>query len=154
MKTIIGYLFIISVCIFQSCGNKNTDETQAVSPDIVNNPASASGEEQKSDRPEFQFEETSFDFGTLKEGEEVHHEFKFKNSGDQDLVISQASGSCGCTVPEYPKAPVKPGDKGVIKVTFRSQGIAGQVAKTITLVANTTPSTKVLTISGEVIKNN
>ena len=82
----------------------------------------------------------------------MSYEFKFKNTGNADLIISQATGSCGCTVPEYSKDPVKPGEEGVIKVKYNSAGHGGTVSKTITLLANTIPNTKVLTISAEVLK--
>jgi hypothetical protein len=122
-----------------------------VSPDIVDNPATANGDAPKN-LPAFSFDETTFDFGTITSGTVVTHEFHFKNTGNVDLVIAQANGSCGCTVPEYPKEPIAAGDEGKIKVTFNSGGMAGQIAKTITILANTIPATKVLTISAEVIK--
>lgn len=141
--------------LFSSC-NQHTEESQngveRVSPDIVNNPATASGEALANAKPVFSFENNNYDFGTINSGQEVVHEFKFKNTGNADLIISQAKGSCGCTSPEFPQNPVKPGEEGTIKVTFRSAGMAGQVVKDITLLANTTPTTKVLTISGEVLK--
>jgi hypothetical protein len=152
LKTALGCFLILAV----SCGENKKPETDSygnphLSPDIVTNPATANGEEKKN-LPEFTFNETTFDFGTLNAGDKVEHEFIFKNTGSSDLLISQANGSCGCTVPEYPKDPVKPGEEGKIKVTFNSEGQAGQVAKTITILANTIPATKVLTISAEVIK--
>lgn len=150
-KLLIAASFI---ALTASCNNKTdnaADNQGQLSPDIIENPASAEGDK-KDALPVFDFPETTFDFGTIKSGAEVTHEYKFTNTGNADLVISQAQGSCGCTVPEYPKAPVHPGDYGVIKVTYRSEGQAGQIAKTITLLANTIPSTKVLTISGEVVK--
>lgn len=144
--------FLLAACNQQEQSGKKQEER--VSPDIVNNPATASGELKENKKPEFSFESSTYDFGTINSGEEITHDFTFTNIGTADLIISQAKGSCGCTQPEYPHDPVKPGEEGVIKVTFRSAGIAGQVAKEITILANTTPTTKVLTISGEVIKSN
>lgn len=139
--------------------NNNSDssattgnEEQKINPEIVNNPATANGVTDTSKLPAFEFAESSFDFGTLRTGESVTHEFRFKNIGKGDLLITQAKGSCGCTQPEYPKDPIASGGEGVIKVTFNSTGISGQVAKTVTVLANTIPNTKVLTISGEVVK--
>jgi hypothetical protein len=83
--------------------------------------------------PVMTFEEMEFNFGTIKQGDIVTHEFKFKNTGKEPLVISEAHGSCGCTVPEYPKEPIKPNGSGVIKVTFNSAGKMGQQDKTVTL---------------------
>jgi len=137
--------------------NSSTDastgtEEQKLHPEIINNPATANGTTDSTKLPAFEFAESSFDFGTLRTGASVTHEFRFKNSGQGELLITQAKGSCGCTQPEYPKDPIAPGGEGVIKVTFNSTGISGQVAKTVTVLANTIPNTKVLTISGEVVK--
>jgi hypothetical protein len=158
MRTGLNYAIILTSMLVISCGSdqkKNERNREViVSPDIVNNPETANGEiTDKTGVPKFDFEEITFDLGTVQSGESVTHEFKFKNSGDKDLIISQAKGSCGCTQPEYPKDPVAPGDEGVIKVTFNSTGISGQITKNVTLIANTTPNTKVLTITGEVIKS-
>ncbi|MBL7924899.1 MAG: DUF1573 domain-containing protein [Bacteroidia bacterium] len=154
MKRLQLFLILTALILWNAC-NTSTDKNQGpeqVSPDIVNIDATAAGEVRSSGKPQFDFQETNFDFGTITSGEEITHEFKFKNSGDADLIISQAKGSCGCTTPEYPQNPVAPGEEGSIKVTFKSQGIAGQVVKDITILANTSPTTKVLTISGEVLK--
>jgi hypothetical protein len=158
MRTGLNYAIILTSMLVISCGSdqkKNEKNGEViVSPDIVNNPETANGEiTDKTGVPKFDFEEITFDLGTVQSGESVTHEFKFKNSGDKDLIISQAKGSCGCTQPKYPKDPIAPGDEGVIKVTFNSTGISGQITKNITLIANTTPNTKVLTITGEVIKS-
>ena len=158
MRKLLNYAIILTSMLVISCGSdqkKNEKNGEViVSPDIVNNPETANGEiTDKTGVPKFDFEEITFDLGTIESGESVTHEFKFKNSGDKDLIISQAKGSCGCTQPEYPKDPIAPGDEGVIKVTFNSTGISGQITKNITLIANTTPNTKVLTITGEVIKS-
>ena len=81
----------------------------------------------------------------------VSTNFKFKNVGKSDLIISSAQGSCGCTVPEWPKEPIKPGEEGKIAVTFNSTGKQGKQNKTITLVANTIPNTKVIALKGDVL---
>jgi hypothetical protein len=84
------------------------------------------------------------------QGESVSYNFKFKNSGKSDLIISDVSTSCGCTVVSYPKAPVRPGQGGVIKASFNSAGKHGFQDKAIVLVANTQPNTFVLKIKAEV----
>jgi hypothetical protein len=76
------------------------------------------------------------DFGTIKEGDIVETEFIVKNTGDSDLVIADAKGSCGCTVPEPPKEPIKPGESAPIKVSFDSKGKPGSQEKTVTLTTN------------------
>ena len=65
-------------------------------------------------KPKMTFTETSHDFGTITDGEIVTHTFEFTNTGEGDLIISEAVTSCGCTVPEYPKHPLKPGEKGKV----------------------------------------
>lgn len=153
MNKYIITVFISGLLLFAACGEKKqADTADHVSPDIINNPASASGIKTDDAMPKFDFTESRFDFGSIKSGDVVTHIFKFKNSGDADLVISQAKGSCGCTEPEYDKAPIKPGEESTIKVTFHSEGMAGELSKTVTVLANTIPNTKVLTISAEVLK--
>lgn len=83
------------------------------------------------------FKVTEFDFGHIKQGESVTHDFKFRNNGKEPLVITSAVGSCGCTVPEYPKEPMAPGAEGTVKVTFNSAGKSGQQDKTVTITYNT-----------------
>lgn len=96
------------------------------------------------------FDELSYAWGSVNEGDKMKHTFKFKNTGSNDLIISEAHGSCGCTVPEWPKEPIKPGKTGEIKVVFDSKGKPGDQQKTVTLTANTDPANTVLTIKGAV----
>lgn len=98
------------------------------------------------------FEETSYDFGTIKEGEKVEHIFKFSNTSSNPLIITNAKGSCGCTVPEWPKEPIAPGASSEIKVSFDSKGKKGPNTKNVTITANTIPANTILTISSDVIK--
>ena len=100
---------------------------------------------------EMSFEKMEYDFGEVKEGEQVKHTFKFKNTGDQNLILISVKGSCGCTVPEdWPKNPIEPGGTGEIKVVFDSQDRVGNVRKNVRVEANTSPSLNVLTLSGVV----
>lgn len=82
------------------------------------------------------FYEEKFDFGKVKEGEKVQHAFKFKNIGDNPLMISDAMASCGCTVPSFSKEPVLPGAEGEIKVEFNSKGRMGKNHKSVLVVSN------------------
>ncbi|WP_449533023.1 DUF1573 domain-containing protein [Flavobacterium sp.] len=91
--------------------------------------------------------EKEFDFGTITQGDKVDHTFTFKNTGEADLIITNAQASCGCTVPDYPKdTPIKPGESGKIKVTFNSAGKSGETLKTITLFCNTESGNELLKI--------
>ncbi len=89
------------------------------------------------DYPKMEIENANFDFGTIKEGDKVEHVFKFKNVGNEDLVVAHAQASCGCTVPEWTKEPIKKGESGEIKIVFNSAGKPGEQKKTVTLTTNT-----------------
>lgn len=142
------FLLLASVSC-KSGGEK--DAVNNISPEVVNNPATANTKTEGTDAvPVFTFETDNHEFGEIVQGERVSYAFKFKNTGDAPLVISSASASCGCTVPEYTKVPVEPGEEGFINVTFDSAGKSGMVSKTVTLIANTIPNTKVLTISADI----
>lgn len=83
--------------------------------------------------PNMSFEQKEYKFGTIKQGESVTYEFKFTNTGKEPLIITNAQGSCGCTVPEYSKEPIKPNGSGTVKVTFNSTGKMGPQDKTVTI---------------------
>ena len=140
---------IIGIALLASCGGEA--EEGVLTTDIIDNPTTANEEVDESKLPHFEFVEEVKEFGTITQGEVVSTAFKFKNVGQSDLIISSAQGSCGCTVPEWPKEPIKPGAEGVINVRFDSNGKQGMQNKTITLVANTIPNTMVIAIKGEVL---
>ncbi len=113
---------------------------------------SASGTEAMMDAlPTIAFAEEFHDFGEVQEGEVVEHTFTFTNEGEGPLIISNAQGSCGCTVPDWPRQPIAPGQKGQIKVSFNSTGRAGRQDKRVTLTTNAVPQSKVLNITSTVI---
>lgn len=97
-----------------------------------------------------EFTETEFDFGTINAGEKVNHTYKFKNTGSEPLIISNAKGSCGCTVPSWPKEPIPVGGTGEIAVQFDSKGKKNKQSKRVTITANTDPAQSFLTIKGDV----
>jgi hypothetical protein len=90
------------------------------------------------------------DFGTINEGDKVETEFIVTNAGEVDLIISDAKGSCGCTVPEPPKDPIKPGASAPIKVSFDSNGKPGAQEKTVTLTTNTENGHEIFKIKANV----
>lgn len=96
------------------------------------------------------FNKTEHDFGDIKQGDKVNYTFTFKNTGSNDLTIASAQGSCGCTVPEYPKTPIKPGKTGKMKVTFDSAGKTGAQTKTVTIRANTASGIETLKIKANI----
>ena len=87
--------------------------------------------------PIIELDKEIHDFGTITEGDVVETEFTVKNVGESDLIISDAKGSCGCTVPQPPKDPINQGDSAPIKVSFESKNKPGEQEKTVTLTTNT-----------------
>jgi len=99
-----------------------------------------------------EFAESKHDYGVIEQGEKVSHVFKFKNTGNEPLVLSNVKPSCGCTTPKWTKEPIAPGADGEILVEFDSKGKSGKQTKTVTVTANTEPATTVLTITGDIQK--
>ena len=146
MKQLI--LLLVSLALV-SCNSSSDEKT--ITTDLVNSPLTANSNAEKVLTPNIEMLETSYNFGEIQQGESVTHDFILKNTGDADLLVSAAKGSCGCTVPEWPKNPIAKGEEATIKVTFNSAGKSGKQNKTVTLVTNAIPNTKVLTINGNVI---
>ncbi len=147
MKSFILISLIAIGSIMLSCENSN----KGISTDVVNNTKSAVKHGEAGTAPEMQFEETVHDFGDMIRGERVSYSFKFVNIGGSDLIITRVSTSCGCTVGEYPKEPIPPGEEGAIEVTFDSAHKKGFQNKTITVLANTEPNTTTLRVKTKVI---
>ncbi len=141
-------LLLLAAALYSCSDGQNNGG--GLGTDAVSNSASADGNK-SADLPEMTFEEEVFDFGKITQGEKVSHSFVFKNTGNKNLIISNAQGSCGCTVPEWPKEPVQPGKTGKINVVFSSEGKSGLQEKTITIVTNCEPATKVIRIKTEII---
>jgi len=147
MKKTVCYIFFgFSLSFLFSCGQKK----EQLPTDIVNIPATANNGLDKSELPDMKFEEEVFDFGTITQGEKVTHDFKFKNTGDKDLVIANASADCGCTVAEVPKQSIPSGQRNVIRVTFDSEGKTGIITKTITVVTNCIPNKRTVKIKASI----
>jgi len=133
MKTIKYLSLLFSLLILNLVPAKAQDEKMVVSPNA----------------PEITFESDVHDYGTIKAGADGNCEFKFKNTGKEPLIISAAKGSCGCTVPTYPKEPIMATQTGVIKVHYDTKRI-GAFTKTVTINSNARSDTKVITIKGVV----
>jgi hypothetical protein len=155
-------LIVITICVFTiavidilKLVDERNEQQQAPSMSSQSN-SGLSSEQSKaaSNLPKtmIKFDEDKFDFGELTAGDVVHHTFSFTNGGSNPLLITNAIGSCGCTVPTYPKEPISPGAKGAIEVQFNSTGKEGLQNKTVTVSANTDPPTTVLTITSNVKK--
>lgn len=96
--------------------------------------------------------DTTFNFGKITDGEKVEYSYRFVNSGTKPLVVTNATASCGCTVPQRPEHPVMPGDTGYIKVVFDSKNRSGEAHKTISVFSNARPEFPTLLLNGEVVK--
>ena len=92
--------------------------------------------QKKSDAPIFKFEETTHDFGNVKEGPDATFDFKFKNVGKTPLIIQNCSASCGCTTPKWSTNPIMPGKTGVITVKYSTKGRIGTINKTVYIQSN------------------
>ena len=156
MKTITTYFILLSVVFsFSACNQKEKSPLvpdNALDPELIKNPASAGENKTDAKVPEFSFKKETHDFGNITEGEKIAYSFSFTNTGNADLVISSATATCGCTVPEYPREPIAPGKGGVINVIFDSTGKDGYQRKEVYVVSNTVPNRKTLTITGTVLK--
>jgi hypothetical protein len=148
-KKIFRFPFLfVSLIFLLSCGS---DDQGFLSSDVVNNPNSAKGKPDLSSLPFIKFEEEVHDFGKIIEGETVSYSFKFTNTGKSDLVIADVSTSCGCAVPSFPKTPIRPGAKDIIKVSFNSAGKRGFQTKNIVVVANTQPNSTMVRIKAQIV---
>jgi hypothetical protein len=144
MKLFTSAALAAIICIsIVSCDQKGDAR---VTSDMITNSQTATGESIPT--ADITFEKDTFDFGTVIEGEKVVHAFTFTNTGKYDLIISKAVGSCGCTVPEWPKEPIRPGKTGAIDVVFDSDRRVGKAMKDVTIYANTEPATRKVVLSG------
>jgi len=151
MKTPVSVKLISGILILASLSSCAPRQDKEVNTDMVNITATGSGNAPAGKAPTMRFEKEVHDFGKISQGERVSTQFKFKNTGGTELVISDAQGSCGCTVPDYPRKPIPPGGEDVIKVEFNSEGKSGNQEKTVTLVTNCEPPTVIITIKAEVL---
>lgn len=94
------------------------------------------------------FDKASYDFGMINQGDVIETNFVITNTGKSDLIISKASATCGCTIPDWPKEAIKPGDSAPMNVKFNSRGKKNKISKTITLLTNTKSGKETVKITG------
>jgi len=141
------YIIAIAVILaLAACNNKSTEPDV----DLIRNPRSAQGYDDKAKMPQVKFDEDTHNFGRLSAGENISYSFHFTNTGNSDLVISSCSATCGCTVADFPKGRIAPGADGYITVTFKSAGKSGQQYQEVTVVTNAQPSQYKLKILAQV----
>lgn len=107
--------------------------------------------EKNPNAPQISFESEVVDYGTIEKGADGQREFTFTNTGKEPLIITNACGSCGCTVPSWPKEPIAPGASATIKVKYDTQRV-GPINKSVTVNSNASTPVKVLRIKGQVKK--
>ena len=143
MKKLFHFIICILIFGLSACNesaSKKVDQEKAAGASETNTITAA-----------MNFDKVSHDFGTIEEGETVQTAFNFTNTGKADLLIVDARGSCGCTVPKYPKnIPIKPGETGQILVSFDSSNKPNMQQKTVTISANTQSGRETLRIKAMV----
>jgi len=142
----------ISFILFLALGLSFSLTAQAVdAPVAVDTTVEVEEAAPATDGAQMVFTETTLDFGTIEQGSDPYRFFNFTNPGNTPLVITNAKGSCGCTVPTYPKEPILPGHDGEIKVRYDTNRV-GPFTKRVTLTTNVGDEPIVLTIKGKVEK--
>lgn len=148
MKSKILSIALAATLLLAACGAKKDHDDMSV--DIIKNPNSAQGYDNKAKMPVMSFDSELHDFGRLSAGENISYSFHFRNTGNADLVISSTSATCGCTVADYPKGRIAPGADGYVTVTFNSAGKSGQQYQEVTVVSNAQPARNKLKITAQV----
>ena len=131
MKTFISLMFGTFVVFFAIAQEKNEGANQT-GPQIV-------------------FEEASFDFGDIQQGDKVEHIFTFENTGTEPLLLTNVQTTCGCTVPKWPREPIPPGQESKITVKFNSTGKMGKVNKVIKVISNAVTPISQVTITTNIL---
>lgn len=134
MKRFISLAIVIAATFSVSCSQTNQTES-AVNIDAAG--------------PVIEFANLEHDYGTITQGADGNCEFVFTNTGTQPLTLENVRSSCGCTVPNWPKEPIAPGQTGVIKVKYDTQRV-GPISKTITVTSNGSETPLILKIKGKV----
>ncbi len=157
-------IFVILLISLAACNGSNSGKKQEgtdstmISTSLVDNPNTANGIDSSrlNGMANMEFTDTVHDFGSIRQGETVVYEFDFVNNGKSPLIISSATGSCGCTIADYPHEPVLAGKGGKLKAIFNTSGKAGHQEKSISVATNSKRGIQMLYIKAEVevSKNN
>ncbi len=157
----VKFLLIFVFLLFIQCqSSKEERSIQSVrttassisNADIIRNPVTANQPIDTINIAKMEFESISYHYGEVEEGDVIEHTFSFTNTGNAPLIISNAKSTCGCTVPEWPKAPISVGESGAIKVKFNTANKFDRQVKPIFITANTHPAETKLLLAGTVLK--
>lgn len=140
------------VGLFASCGNPGDSNASEQASEAILNEGAVVDDASAVEQGVIAFEEIVFDFGKVKEGAVVDHVFKFKNTGNAPVIVSQVAASCGCTTPSFTREPVLPGKTGEIEVSFNSLGQVGTQQKIVTVSSNAENRVTTVQIRGVVEK--
>jgi hypothetical protein len=156
------FLMVVGFGLLSACKNENSavrddaraaiEGTAAATTDPAADPNAAAAAASVPSGPTttMQFMEEEYNFGTINQGEVVSHTFKFKNTGSEPLIITDAKATCGCTVPKKPTEPIAPGETGELVVEFNSAGKSGAQTKQVTVTANTNPPQSFIRIVSDI----
>ena len=144
------YAFTIAFLLSLFMSSCNSDPSKKVKSENLQAVEERSSND--ANAPEITFDFDTYDYGEVVDGEVVEVDFNFTNTGNSDLIIFNASASCGCTVPEYPQNKnIKPGESSSLKVRFDTSNKPGKQMKTVTLTTNTNSGRKLIRINGFVL---
>lgn len=143
-------LFLVVTLGLLMTGCHRNSVNDAIDVDLIQNPCSADGYDNSAKMPELTFDCDMHDFGRLTAGESISYSFHFTNTGNADLVISSCSSTCGCTVADYPKHRIAPGEDGYVAISFKSAGKSGQQYQEVTVMSNAQPARQKLKIIASV----
>lgn len=142
MKKIIALVLLVTLGVTTSNAQETSKKLKAKNTKIASAKVNGAG---------MVFVTETIDYGTIAANSDGRREFVFTNNGNKPLIITNAQGSCGCTVPTYPKQPIAPGAKGVIGVKYDTSRAGQPFTKTVTLTTNAVTPSKTLTIKGNVL---
>ena len=129
---------------FLSCNlNESTNKNHIYNPSKNTNKSNL-------ELPNIKFSKLNLNFGTIEKGEVISRYITFKNDGKRDLVISNVKSSCGCTVADWPKNPIAPNHSDSLLLELSSSSLNGKIMKTVTIISNSKPNTKVITINAQI----
>ena len=149
MKTLKLSLFALAATLFLSV-SANAQETNKKSTAVKATTTTTATTVAPVAKPTgLTFKDDTYSFGDIPKGTPATHEFTFKNTSKQTILITNVKASCGCTTPTYTKTPIKPGENGVVAATYNAAN-PGSFNKTITVTTNDTETPKILTIKGKV----
>lgn len=141
---------LMAISLFSVIGCQSKGSNGDIDVDLIQNSYSAQGNDGADQLPTIVFDCDMHDFGRLTEGESISYSFHFRNTGKSDLIISGCNASCGCTVADYPKKRIAPGQDGYVTVSFNSRGKIGQQYQEVTVNSNAQPSRNTLKITAQV----